>query len=126
MRIDADLMAEFARFNAGIARARRAYEERDVPVFDDCLDLRCGTERTCWRCRRRARDLLTVATSEEECAELLAIIDRPGVRDLHGCGTTGGYMRHRRRRETPCDECSAAQRAYWREYRRKRCGKADA
>jgi hypothetical protein len=38
------------------------------------------------------------------------------------CGTPGdaGWRRHRRRGETPCDECREARNAYYREYNRAR------
>jgi hypothetical protein len=36
----------------------------------------------------------------------------PGPRQvIHGCGTDGGYQQHRRRRESPCDQCRAAHAA---------------
>ena len=35
-------------------------------------------------------------------------------------GTTGGYQYHRRKGQTPCDDCRAAQTAYNREARQRR------
>ena len=35
-------------------------------------------------------------------------------------GTLGGYLRHRRLREQPCDECVAGAREKWREVARRR------
>lgn len=32
-------------------------------------------------------------------------------------GSVGGYRRHKRNDETPCDECTVAMRAHWREYK---------
>lgn len=36
------------------------------------------------------------------------------------CGTDGGYQRHRRAGEEPCDECREAKRRYMAEYRNRR------
>lgn len=35
-----------------------------------------------------------------------------GTRKLKPCGTSGGFQRHRSRKETPCDECRTAWKAY--------------
>jgi hypothetical protein len=45
--------------------------------------------------------------------------ERPAV-TLKGCGTTAGYTRHRRRRETACDACAEAWRTYGRGQKRAR------
>lgn len=37
--------------------------------------------------------------------------------ELKPCGTTAAYQRHRKRKETACDECKAAVAAYNRAYR---------
>jgi hypothetical protein len=39
------------------------------------------------------------------------------TRPIPACGTTGGYQRHLRLKETPCDECRHAIAAYQRLYR---------
>jgi hypothetical protein len=39
---------------------------------------------------------------------------------LKGCGTTAGYTRHRRRKETACASCAEAWRTYGRGYKRAR------
>ena len=108
MKLTVDRLAEIARFNAGVARAREAYELRDVPMFDDCTEPLCGAERTCHPCRMRAKRLLEVATSQAECASLLAIIDRPGLRALRPCGTLAAFRRHQRHGERPCLRCRQA------------------
>lgn len=116
MKITPEVLAELARYNAGIARAREAYDLRDVPVFADCPHSQCGPDQTCHRCRRRARKLLVAATSEDECADLLAIIDRPGIRSLRPCGTLAAYRRHQRHGERICPPCRLAYNEYQRRY----------
>lgn len=37
--------------------------------------------------------------------------------ELKPCGTTAAYQRHRKRKETACDDCKAAVAAYNRAYR---------
>lgn len=117
LRVTPTLLARLAFFNAGVRRAREAYRNRDVAMFEDCPEEKCGPEATCSHCRRRARDLLTVATSEDECAELLAILDRPGLFIRQGCGTEAGYVRHRRYKQRACQECLAAHAEYHRQRR---------
>ena len=67
------LQIAFARHNAGIDRAKRAYYGEEV------LPCGCSPAHTCNRHRGRAAADLLVATSEEECAHLLAVLDRPPV-----------------------------------------------
>ncbi|GIE29988.1 hypothetical protein Ait01nite_030330 [Actinoplanes italicus] len=45
--------------------------------------------------------------------------ERP-VGQLQGCGTTAGYTRHRRRKETACEPCAEAWRSYGRGRKRAR------
>lgn len=101
-------------WNAENARAHREYVYGPHLLNAACPT--CTTEATCWRCRKRARGYLKVATSQVECAELLAIIDRPSPTAAE-CGTPSGYMAHRRRKETACRPCLDAHNAACRGYR---------
>jgi len=111
--INRELQIELYAYNAGIRNAQRAYYN-EHPVRSDCLAGICTDERTCFSCRSRAKADLLVATSEAECAELLAIIDRPFLAAAT-CGTTGGYQAHRRRGEPTCQPCRDAHRDYRKE-----------
>jgi hypothetical protein len=44
---------------------------------------------------------------------------------IQPCGTHGGYQRHKRAGEVPCDPCLDANRRYMQEYRRKNPDKRD-
>ena len=39
------------------------------------------------------------------------------MENKHGCGTTAGYIKHRRALEAACAPCKAAWSAYYRAYR---------
>lgn len=108
MTINRELMIELARHNADITRARRqAYAPYIInPICRDCTE-----DATCGDCRYKARQLLRVATSEDECATLLAIIDQPSP-FAATCGTYGGYRSHTTNGEKPCDPCRRAEKAY--------------
>lgn len=111
LRITPLLRLEFAQHNAGILRARKAYYEGPEPPH--CPTGRCDTEHLCHRCRAKAADDLLVATSIDECAELLARLDlpKPERKDLKPCGTPAAYQRHIRHGEKPCQPCHLANRA---------------
>lgn len=98
-------------------RCNREYNSGSLILDAACQT--CTEAVTCWRCRRKARRLLTVATSEVECGELLAIIDRPGPATPK-CGTPGGYKAHRRRDEDACADCLAAHNEVGRRNRARR------
>lgn len=51
--------------------------------------------------------------------------ERP-AQTLLGCGTTAGYTRHRRRKETACESCAEAWRTYGRGKKRERAAAAKA
>lgn len=109
IQITRHLQIEFTRHNAGIDRAKRSY-------YDDRVDLACNicTDKvTCGKCRYKARQYLKVATSQDECASLLAVIARDRVNAAE-CGTVGGYKLHRRHDEKPCLPCRDAQNAFQR------------
>lgn len=102
--IDADAIAEW---NAGIKRARDAYNPEPVDP-PSCSHGVCSDTVTCTPCRRRAEGLLQVATSVDECAELLNLLDRPtperGRPNGSPCGTESARRRHRAAGE-PCPVC---------------------
>lgn len=113
-------------WNAENARARREYIYGSDLLNSNCPT--CTLEATCWRCRSKARGYLKVATSQAECAELLAIIDRPSPfaakpkvpkpRKRPPCGTPNGYASHRRHGEVTCRACRVAHNVH-REQQRK-------
>lgn len=91
-------------------------QPRWVPVQRMCVD--CGVEVSrgprCMGCsarRQRGRSVSAVATT-----------DADGY--IHG--TRGGYSRHQRVGEEPCDECRAAERSYQRARARRRRRRAAA
>lgn len=92
-------------WNAENERCRREYLNDGVLLDPSCPT--CTESATCWRCREKARRYLRVATSELECAELLAVIERPSPAAAT-CGTASGYRAHGRRSEQPCESCRRA------------------
>lgn len=108
MTIDRDQMIELARYTAGITRSRRqAYAEYVInPICRRCTD-----DATCGDCRYKARQLLKVATSEDECETLLTIIDRPSPVAAK-CGTYGGFSGHVKRGTEICQPCRDASNTY--------------
>lgn len=117
MNITHELQIALYAYNAGIANARRGYE-RGPDLGVECETGLCTEHTACWPCRDRARNLLAAATNEEECAALLAVLDKPfnPRKDASKCGERGGWQIHYRRGEPPCEPCrearNAAQRAY--------------
>ena len=109
--IDRETQIELHLYNLGVQRARDAYREQPNTLSHRCAEALCTEETTCWRCLRRARADLLVATSQAECADLLAIIDRPASL-VARCGTDAGYQAHLKRGERTCTRCRKAHAAY--------------
>lgn len=108
-RIPPDLAHELRRFNAAQEKARAAYNADAVAKPKGrCPHGVCSDTVTCTPCRRRAEGLLQVATSVDECAELLTLLDRPaperGRPNGSPCGTESARRRHRAAGE-PCPVC---------------------
>lgn len=104
-------LIEFARYNAGIQRARNA---DPAPRFVHvCPSEVCTDTTTCSVCRKRAARDLLVATNVEECAHLLMLLDRPEPprgqpKTPITHGTERGYRKHLRRGENACRPCIEA------------------
>lgn len=111
MRITREWLAELAHYNAGIKAARADYY---APEPTGCVA--CGDDHLCAPHRRKAKAHLRVATSVEECAELLALLDLPRPRRGHEvtkpCGTPAAYARHISHGEKACEACLVGIRAY--------------
>lgn len=109
VRLTPTFVAELAAYNSGVRRARYANANRDE---DACPSGACTTETTCRRCRHRAEADLLVATSITECAELIALLDKPsptrGRQVTAEHGTESAYRRHLRHGEPACQPCLAA------------------
>lgn len=80
MNITREVQIEIARYTAMIKRSQRAYYGEEVRPCG------CSHLATCTYHRGLAAADLRVATSEEECRRLLAILDRPTPLCIRGCG----------------------------------------
>lgn len=109
VRLTPTFLAELAAYNSGIRRARHA---NATQAETDCPSGICSPEVACGRCRRRAAADLLVATSVAECAELIALLDKPSPRRGRTAtvrhGTESAYRRHLRHGEPACQPCLAA------------------
>ena len=107
------LLAEWSRYVLKNRAARAAYY--DETEHTTCLTGKCDDGHLCWRCREKAAADLLVATSVDECAELLALLDLPGpgrgARATEPCGTPAAYKRHLRHGEKACAACIRGNRA---------------
>ena len=102
-------IAEIRRYTTAVLMARAEYAAH--PSTTDCPTNLCTSRTLCARCRRDLEADLRIATSEAECAEILALLDLPSPRPVAQCGTESGYTQHRRRGEVPCAPCRSASTA---------------
>lgn len=112
--MNAETLAAWTAYErANKAASREYYRDPDAHL---CPWGKCDDEYSCRLCRRTARADLLVATSVEECHDLLAILDRPPLtsvtRATKPCGTPAAYVRHLRHGEKACEACLVAIRAY--------------
>ncbi len=73
------------------------------PVKDKCLEY--AIEHPSW-----TKLGVWGGTTEKERRRIRYNMTTRGLRSV--CGTMGGYKRHGRNNETPCDECKEARRKY--------------
>lgn len=82
------------------------HDVRSVTAVVSCP--MCGADE--WtECTQRVNELRGVLSAE--CAKghaFAVLVEVVGVRWTDGCGTYGGYKRHRREGEEPCSACVAA------------------
>lgn len=86
----------FAEFNAGVARARQAYDEDQdaVALLEQQREVR----------QRRALDR-KLARQRALYAAKKGVTPNPPRRRLKPCGTNGAYYRHLRNGEDACVPC---------------------
>lgn len=112
MRHTREFFAEWSLYVRKNRAASTAYYAEGDGEQVDCLTGNCDDSHLCWRCRRKAEDDLRIATSVDECAELLALLalPRPPRGQVEPCGTTAAYKRHLRHKEKACEPCLLAVR----------------
>lgn len=86
----------FAEFNAGVERARQAYEQDQAAVAAGEA-LRDARRKKAWA-RKLARQRALYAAAK-------GVTPNPPRRSLKPCGTNGAYYRHLRNGEDACVPC---------------------